>query len=187
MDSRTARYVISAAILLVFSVFNFVTYSNSTTLQSTLALQPGLAQDFNTNRASGDYITGQFHETNGMLVSFYILNSAQFAAHQVGGAFNYLYSIKDVSSGSFTYTISTQDTYYLWLDHGTGLANTAETVYVQRTYVTHDLFRLQLGLIFIAVAGVELVFALRTRTPRTPPPPLPVPDIPPPSPGQSVT
>jgi len=182
MDSRKARYIVSAAILLGFSAFNFLTYTNAATLQSTLALQPGLAQDFSTTRVSGDSITGQFHETTGMIVSFYILNSAQFASHQVGGAFNYIYSIKDVASSSFSYAVSSQDTYYLWLDHGTGLSNTAETVYFQRTYVTHDTFRLELGLIFVAVAGVDLVFAFRVRTSKTPALPPPVPTVAPPNP-----
>src|SRR5260370_38503210 len=181
MDSRKARYIVSAAILLGFSPFNFLTYTNATPLQSTLALQPGLAQDVSTTRISGDSITGQFHETSGMIVSFYILNSAQFASHQVGGAFNYIYSIKDVASSSFS-NVSTQDTYYLWLDHGTGLSNTAETVYFQRTYVTHDTFRLELGFIFIAVAGVNLVFAVRIRTPKTPTFLPPVPTVAPPNP-----
>ena len=177
MDSRKVRYIVSAAILLGFSAFNFLTYTNTATVQLTLALQPGLAQDISTTRISGDTITGQFHETSGMIVSFYILNSAQFASHQVGGAFNFIYSIKDVASSRFSYTVSSQDTYYLWLDHGTGLTNTAETVYFQRSIVTHDTFRLELGFIFIAVAVVDLVFAVRIRTPKTPTLPPPVPTV----------
>jgi len=53
MDSRKVRYIVSAAILLGFSAFNFLTYTNTATQQSTLALQPGLAQDISTTRISG--------------------------------------------------------------------------------------------------------------------------------------
>ena len=182
MDPRRTRYLVGAGILLGVAAFNFLTYTSTTTLQSTLAIQLGLAEDISTTRSSGDSISGDFHETSGMLVSFFILNSAQFASHQVGGSFNYLYSLQDTPSGSFSYTTQTQDTYYLFFDHGTGLSNTGETVYFQRTYLTHSLYRLQLGLVFIAIAGVDLVFALRIRTPETPELPPPVPTVAPPSP-----
>jgi len=163
MDSRKARHIVSAAILLGFGAFNFLTHANTTTLQSTLVPQPGLAQHIPTIRISGDSISGQFHETNGILVIFYILNSAQFASRQVGGAFNCIYSIKDVASRSFCYAVSTQDIYYL-------------------TYLTHDLFRLQLAFIFVAVAGIDLLFAFQVRTSKTPALPPPVPTVAPPNP-----
>jgi len=170
MDSRTARILVSAFVLLGFSLYNFVTYTSTISYQSTFSLQPGLAYEIPATLNPSDIITVQFQENSGMPVSFYILSSAEFASHQANQPFSYLYAVTNVPSGTYSYTIIVQDTYYLFFDHGTGLGNTIETVYSQRMYTTHSDYRLGVGILFLAIAGVDFFYAYRSRKRAQPPP-----------------
>ncbi len=179
MERRQARYIASALFILALAVFEFVTYTSATTQQSTFNLQPGLAYDFSLTRNPSDYVSGQFQETSGQPVSFYIQTSAQFAAFQAHTSFDYLYSVEQVPTGRISYSFSSQDTFYLLFRHGTALVNSTETIFFQRSYVTHITSKLFLGLIFVGAATVDLAFAFvwRRRKPGAnlpfPPQPLP--------------
>ena len=167
MERNRLSSLISAVFLLSLALYNFVTYTSATSQQSTFNLQPTLTYEFTVTKNPSDVVSGQFQENSGSPVSFYIQSSAQFAAFQANTSFTYLYGIVEVASGSVSYTFPVQDTYYLLFRHGTGLINTTETVYFQRSYQTHSSSRLQLGLIFVIFAAVSLVFVFRRRKPKS--------------------
>ena len=180
MDSRAARILVSAFIVLGFSVYNFATYTSTTSYRSTFTLQPGLAYELQMTLSPSDTISGAFQENSGLSVAFYILSSAQFAAHQAQQPFTYLYSVPQTPSGTFSYTVSAQDTYYLFFDHGSGLANNTEIVYAVRDYTTHISYRLFLGIFFLVAAVADFYFAYRYRKKAVLPPPFMPPASPPP-------
>ncbi len=167
MEPSRLRFLISALFVLSLAGYNFLTYTSTTSQQSTFNLQPGLTYNLVTTRIPSDVISGQFQENTGNPVSFYLLSSAQFAAFQAQTSFNYLYGIVNVASGSFSYTFPAQDTYEIVFRHGTGLVNSTETVYFQRSYQTHISSRLQLGLVFLVFGAVSLVLAFRPGKPKT--------------------
>jgi hypothetical protein len=169
------RYLIGGLLLLALAVFNFITYTNSNSLQSTFNILSGDYEYLTTTRSPGDSVSGAFQEGSGSLVSFSILSSAQFAQFQTGASLSSMYSIQDVASSTISYTFTTQDTYYLLFRHGTGLINSTETVSFQRTYTTHDNMRLQLGFFFLIFAAVDFAIGFRPR--KTPPPIPPPPPI----------
>ena len=178
MNPRTGRILVSAFFILAFSIFNFATYTSTTSLQSTFALQPGLAYYLSTTRNPSDMISGQFQENASMLVSFYILSSAQFAAHQANISFTDLYALTNVASGTISFTVTIQDTYYLFFDHGSGVRNVAEIVNFQRSYTTHDNNRLLLGTLFLGLALADFYYAFRSNKKERlarPPPTVPWP------------
>jgi hypothetical protein len=175
LEGYRLRYLVSALFILALAVYQFSIYSVSTSQQSTFDLLPGFLHELTiTTRDTSDTVSGQFQETSGHPVSFYILTSAQYAAYQSGTSFDYVYSVIDSTSSTISYTFSTQDTYSLVFRHGTGLVNTTETVYFQRTYATHNTFALTLGLIFIVLVAADVVFAFRSRKPKPSeePPPM---------------
>jgi len=185
MELRTSRLLVSAIVLLGFSVFSFVTYTSSISHQSTFSLQPGLAYDIPSTLNPSDSVTVTFQENSGMLVSFYVLSSAQYASYLAKNPFSYLSSVTNVASGGFSFTAIVQDTYYLFFDHGTGLANTVETVYALRSYTTHIAYRLYVGIFLLVAAGVDLYYAYRTSK-RSRPTPSVSPSPPSPSPIASI-
>jgi hypothetical protein len=161
MEPNRLRFLISALFVLSLAGYNFLTYTSTTSEQSTFNLQPGLTANLVTTRTSSDVISGQFQENSGSPVSFYILSSAQFAAFQAQTSFNYLYGIVNIASGSFSYTFPLQDTYEIVFRHGTGLINSYETVTFQRSYQTHISSHLQLGLVFLVFGAASLAVAFR--------------------------
>ncbi len=111
-----------------------------------------------------------------MLVGLYILSSAQFASYQAENPFSYLSSVTNVASGILSYSANVQDTYYLFFDHGAGLANAIETVYAPRSYTTHISYRLYFGILLLGAAAVDF-YAYRSskRGVTAPPAPTPIP------------
>jgi hypothetical protein len=166
MEPNRLRFLISALFVLSLAGYNFLTYTSTTSEQSTFNLQPGLTANLVTTRTSSDVISGQFQENSGSPVSFYILSSAQFTAFQAQTSFNYLYGIVNVASGSFSYTFPLQDTYEIVFRHGTGLINNYETVNFQRSYQTHISSHLQLGLVFLVFGAASLAVAFRPEKPK---------------------
>jgi hypothetical protein len=181
MEPNRLRFLISALFVLSLAGYNFLTYTSTTSEQSTFNIQPGLTYNLVTTRIPSDVISGQFQENSGNPVSFYVLSSVEFAAFQAQTSFNYMYGIVNVASGSFSYTFPVQDTYEIVFRHGTGLVNNTETVYFQRSFQTHISSRLQLGLVFFVFGAASLVLAFRPEKPKaiaTPPtsvPPAPTP------------
>lgn len=167
LEAYRLRYLISALFVLALAVYLFSTYSVTTPEQSTFNLQPGYTYELSvTTRNSPDTVSGHFQETSGNPVSFYIQTSAQYAAFQSGASFDCVYGVVNSSSSAISYTFPAQDTYYLTFRHGAGLVNSTETVYFQRTNTTHNSYALTLGLIFLALVGVDLAFAFRPRKTR---------------------
>jgi len=78
MEPNRLRFLISALFVLSLAGYNFLTYTSTTSEQSTFNLEPGLTANLVTTRTSSDVISGQFQENSGSPVSFYILSSAQF-------------------------------------------------------------------------------------------------------------
>lgn len=178
MDARTARILVSAVFLSGFSIYQFATYTSTTTYQSTFSLQPGLAYDFTPTLNPSDSATVVFRENSGRIISLYVLSSAQYASYQAKNPFSYLTSVTNVPSGTLTYIAPVQDTYYLFFDHGSGLANTTETVYAQRSYTTHISYRLYFGILLLGAAMVDFYYAYRSSkkvAPSIPPSPAPIP------------
>ena len=161
MEAARLLSLVSALFVLSAAGYFFGTYTTTATRQSTFSLQPGLTAEFSLRNNLSESMVGHFEETSGRPVSFYIQTSAQFAAFQNGTSFDYVYSVVDASSANVFYAFSTQGPYYLTFTHGTGLGNSTETVHFQRTYTAHDSSRLWLGLIFLTIAAVDLVYTFR--------------------------
>src|SRR5438132_7296354 len=161
VDPVRVRFLVGGLFLVGLALFNFVAYTNSSSTQSTFSILSGQYEYLATTRSPGDSISGAFQEGSGSLVSFYILSSAQFASFQTGASLNSMYSIQDVASSPISFAFTLQDTYYIVFRHGSGLFNSTETVDFQRTYITHDNFRLGLGLFFLAFAAPEIGVTFR--------------------------
>lgn len=174
LAGRNPRLFVPALFLLVLAGYEFATFQTSASLQSTFNIPSGDYYQLSTTRSPSDSISGQFQETSGNPVSFFVLTSAQYAAFQTGTALDSVYNVSNSASSAVSYTFKTQDTFYLVFRHGSGLLNTTETVHFQRTYTTSDSFRATLAFIFLIFGALNLVLALRRRRPRSvdlPPPP----------------
>lgn len=155
------RLTLSAAFILVLAVYNFATYTVTTSNQSTLNIPPGDYYQIAVELSPSDTVSGQFNETSGLPVSFYIFSSARYADFQNGGALNSLYAVTDSRASPVSYTVQTQDTYYLVFRHSAAFLNSIQTVYFQRSYTTADSLRFNLGVIFLIFGALELALALR--------------------------
>ena len=163
MDQVRIRYLIGGVFLLALSLYNFATYTISTSQQSTFNILSGQYEYVAITRNPGDSVSGSFQEISGTPINFYVESSAQYASFQTGTFTGSLYSIQNSSSGIISFTFTIRDTFYLLFRHGTGLLNTTQTVNFQRTYATHDSFRLGLGILFVALAAVDFAFGFRRR------------------------
>lgn len=171
---RNPRLLVPALFLLILAGYEFATFQTSASLQSTFNLPSGDYYQISTTRNPSDTISGQFHETSGRPVSFFIFTSAQFAAFQVGTSLDSVYNITDSASSAISYTFKNQDTFYLVFRHGSGLLNTTETVYFQRTYTASDSLRATLAFVFLIFGALNLVLAFIKRKPKAvAPPPQP--------------
>jgi zinc-ribbon domain len=163
VEPNRVRWLIGGIFLLALAGYNFATYTVTSSQQSTFNIPSGSAEYLSKTEYPGNAVTGTFQETSGNLVSYYIMNSAQFASFQSGTSLSSVYSIENVASASVSYGFTTQDDYYFVFRHGTGLLNTTETVSYQRAYTSHDNFRLFLGILFSIFAAVEIVIGFRPR------------------------
>jgi len=84
VDPVRVRFLVGGLFLVGLALFNFVTYTNTSSTQSTFNILSGQYEYLATTRSPGDSISGAFQEGSGSLVSFYILSSAQFASFQTG-------------------------------------------------------------------------------------------------------
>ncbi len=175
VDPVRTRYLIGGVFLLALGLYNFATYTVALSQQSTFNILSGQYEYVATTRNPGDSVSGSFREISGTPLNFYIESSAQYASFQTGTFTGSLYSIQDAPSGSISYTFTVQDTFYLLFRHGTGLLNTTQTINFQRTYTTHDSFRLGLGILFVALAAVDFAFGFRRRKSQASMVPLPMP------------
>lgn len=114
-------------------------------------------------------MTGSFRETAGRPIKFFIMNSAQFAAFEIG-QFNpnaSLFSSVNVNSGGVSFTFVTPDTYFLVIAHGSGLLNSTETVTFQRSYFHVFSIELFSGIILLGLGVLETYWGLRPKDAQT--------------------
>ncbi len=164
---RYDRRLVVVGIMLII-IGSVSVYSSNVVhpFQSTFNVLPGKFFKIPSNLRDQTTITGQFKETSGRNVTFYIMSSVQFSAFQLGVNQGSLFSLRDVSSGSVSWTSSVPDTYYLVFAHGTGLLATTEVVSFQRTYLSLDRFELIAGVLLIGLGALEVYWGLRPREGR---------------------
>ena len=157
------RLIIVGLILLAIGGIAVYNTNAAHSYQSTFNVLPGRFFKITTNLRDQTLITGSFRETTGRIVNFYIMNSVQFAAFQLGQGNVNLFFLKDVPDGTVTFTSAVPDTYYLVFTHGTGLLNMTETVNFQRSYVSLDEFQVASGVILLVLGGIVLYWGLRPK------------------------
>ncbi len=157
------RLIIVGLILLAIGGIAVYNTNAAHEYQSTFNVLPGRFFKITTNLRDQTLLTGNFRETMGRLVNFYIMNSVQFAAFQLGQGNANLFSLKDVPEGAVTFTSALPDAYYLVFTHGTGLLNVTETINFQRTYVSLDEFQIVSGVILLVLGGLVLYWGLRPK------------------------
>jgi hypothetical protein len=163
LELHRPRLLVTAVLVFVFAGYSFINYRASASYQSTFAIQPGEFNSFGGARSPGDTVTGQFNETTGVPVRFYVMDSAQFAAFSNGTRVSSLYNISETESSAFSYAFTTSDTYYLVFRHGINLLYDNETVSFQRTYTATNWVAIGLGLFFVLLGVVDVIYAFRPR------------------------
>ncbi len=129
--------------------------------QTTFNIDPGSAHAFSMSLPAQATITGQFQETAGRPVNFYILNSTQWSSWQVGRYNGSVYFIREAIASSFSYTTDASDTYRLLFDHGHGLTDVLETVSFQRSYAAWNFTNVFFGIVGAALGIASLSNGLR--------------------------
>ncbi len=131
--------------------------------QSTFNLLPLKFFKITDNLKDQTTITGNFRETANHPIKFFIMNSAQFAAFQIGQSNASLFSSVNVNSASVSYTFTTPDTYFLIFAHGSGFLNSTETVNFQRSYYNLSRFELVSGIVLLGFGVLEMSWGLRPK------------------------
>lgn len=157
------RLIIVGLILLAIGGIAVYNTNAAHSYQSTFNVLPGRFFKITTNLRDQTLLTGNFRETTGRIVNFYVMNSVQFAAFQLGQGNANLFALTDVPDGSVTFTSSLPDAYYLVFTHGTGLLNMTETVNFQRTYVSLDEFQIISGVLLLILGGIVLYWGMRPK------------------------
>jgi hypothetical protein len=161
METQRIRNLVSALVLFGIAIYFFATFTSSLSYQSTFTIPSGDYYYYITSiQNPGDSITGNFFVTTGNPVSFYIMDSTQFASFQTGISVTSVYSVADTTTGSISYAFIVQDTYYLVFQHGAGQGSSIQTVFFQRAYQIRDILRIELGITFLLIGVVDLVFAV---------------------------
>lgn len=155
--------VIAGLLLLAIGGYTIFDSNSASFYHSTFNLLPMKFYKITDNLKDIATINGQVQETGGRLVSFLIMNSAQFASYQVGQGNASLYSVLNTASRSISFTFPGADAYYLMFLHGSGFLNTTETVSFQRTYLALARFEFFSGIILVAIGITELFWGLRPR------------------------
>jgi hypothetical protein len=150
-------------LLLAIGAYTIYDSNSASFYHSTFNLLPMKFYKITDSLKDTATITGQVQETSGRLVTFLIMNSAQFAAYQVGPGNASLYSVLNTASTSISFTFPSPDTYYLVFLHGSGFLNTTETVSFQRTYLALARFEFFSGIVLVAIGVMELFWGLRPR------------------------
>jgi len=165
MRKRPHKRNLVAVGLLLLAIGAYTIYdSNSASYyHSTFNLLPSKFFKITDNLKDTATVNGQISETSGKTITFLIMNSAQFAAYQIGQGNASLYSVKNAASTSISYSFPTADTYFLVFLHGAGYLTATETVDFQRTYLALARFEFFSGIALVAIAILELYWGLRTR------------------------
>ncbi len=173
--SNRKRYrrnlIIAGLVLLVLGGLAVYDSNAATFYQSTFNILSLKFFKITDNIKDQTTLRGSFQETSGRAVTFLIMSSAQLATFQIGQGNASLYSMKNVATGSFSFTFNTPDQYYLVFLHGSGFLSTTETVSFQRTY--YALARIEFGfaLVLLGMGVLELFWGLRPKDPQFKPSP----------------
>jgi hypothetical protein len=155
--------VIVGLALLVLGGLTIYDASGVSFYQSTFNVLPLRFFHITDNLKDRTVITGSFRETAGRTIRFFIMNSAQFAAFEIGQGNASLFSSVNVNSASLSFTFSTPDAYFLVFAHGTGLLNVTETVTFQRSYFHVFSIELFSGIIVLGLGVLETYWGLRPK------------------------
>ena len=100
---------------------------------------------------SGGNVDVEFQETHGTSVTVYLFNSYQYDRYVGGQASGSLYSYSG-SSGKFSHTFESSDTYYMVFTHGVGATGTSQSVNVDFKMNGFDLVLFSVGILLLIVA-----------------------------------
>ena len=150
-------------LLLALGAYTIYDSNAASFYHSTFNLLPSKFFKITDNLKDTTTLNGQIKETSARTVTFLIMNSQQFAAFQVGQGNASLYSVKDVTSASISFTFPTADTYYLVFLHGSGYLTATETVDFQRTYLALARFEFFSGIALVGLGVLEIFWGLRSR------------------------
>ncbi len=161
--TREPRLIAVGLVLLVIGSIALYNTNALHSYQSSFNVLAGKFFKISSNLRDQTLITGSFRETSGRTITFYLMSSIQFAAFQLGQGNSSLFFLKDVPTGSVSFTSTIADTYYLVFAHGAGLLNQTETVNFQRSYVSLDEFQLGSGIALLFLGALVLYWGLRPR------------------------
>jgi hypothetical protein len=150
-------------LLLALGAYTIYDSNAASFYHSTFNLLPSKFFKITDNLKDTATLNGQIKETSARTVTFLIMNSQQFAAFQIGQGNASLYSVKDVTSASVSFTFPTADTYFLVFLHGSGYLTTTETVDFQRTYLALARFEFFSGIVLVGLGVIEIFWGLRPR------------------------
>jgi hypothetical protein len=165
MRKRPHKRNLVAVGLLLLAIGAYTIYdSNSASYyHSTFNLLPSKFFKITDNLKDTATVNGHISETSGKTMTFLIMNSAQFAAYQIGQGNASLYSVKNAASTSISYSFPTADTYFLVFLHGSGYLNATETVDFQRTYLALARFEFFSGIALVGIGVLETFWGVRPR------------------------
>jgi len=160
MERQRLRYLVTGVVLFVIAGTSFYFSYSTLSRQSTFNFGAQRWYRIEADLAGGTTIEGQFVETSGRAVNFYIMSSAQYTSFVNGTWIGSLYGLGEVISSSIAYTTTARDTFYLVFTHGSGINNT-QTVNFARTFTNLNLVYLISGLGFVAIGVLDLYLAFR--------------------------
>jgi hypothetical protein len=161
---RYSRNLIVAGLVLLVLGGVAVYDSNAATFyQSVFNLLPLKFFKITDNIKDQTTLKGSFQETSGRPVTFLIMNSAQLAAFQIGQGNASLYSVQNVATGSFSFTFTTVDQYYLVFLHGSSFLSSTETVSFQRSYYALARIEFGLAIVLLGMGVLQLYWGLRPK------------------------
>ncbi len=163
MEARRIRWLAGGIFFVALGAYFLATASGVQSGDRTFNLLPGMGESVAFNLANQATIQGDFRETSGSPVRFYVMSSVQYASTKSGQGIGSLYNLPATAASTFSFTATAQDTYYLVFFHGSGLANTTETVSLHWSIGTLNQTRLFTGIGFLGLAGVDFFFAFRRR------------------------
>lgn len=109
-------------------------------------------------------VAGDFSETSGQLISFYVFDSQQHTAYQTQqGIPEALFSVAEVSSGNYSVSVGLPGAYYLVFAHGVGLGQIPQEINFTITIGGTNTLTLGTGVGAIAAGTASLVAGYNAR------------------------
>jgi hypothetical protein len=156
MVARKRGLIAVGLVLLVIGGYFLYSYNPAHSYESTFNVLPGRYFKILANLRDATRITGSFQENAGREVTFAIMSSAQFSAFQASNVLADVYDLPAGARGNVDWISSIPDAYYLLFRHGSGQANTTQTVAFSRTYTSIDEVAILAGIALLVLGAVEL-------------------------------